>query len=280
MLKEGSGRSKRDDGRRQMANVLCSEELSRLLAGGVIGRRVEVHRIIDSTNVRARQMAALGEPHGTLVCARQQTGGKGRMGRQFYSPEDAGIYMSLILRPALPAARSVMITSMTAVAVARAIERLAEVQVEIKWVNDLYINGKKAGGILCEAELDCANGTLEYAVVGIGVNVAAMKFPKELSEIATSIGNEWPGEVSRNRLVAEICREIEALYPQLSSGAFLPESRRRSNVIGRRVIVIRGNERFTAKALDIDDDGGLFVETEAGRYSLQSGEISLRWEEN
>lgn len=278
MLKEGAGGSKRDDNRRQASDVLCSEEISRLLAGGVIGRKAEVHRVIDSTNVRARQMASLGEPHGTLVCARQQTGGKGRMGRSFYSPEDSGIYMSLILRPTLPAARSVMITSMTAVAVARAIERLADVQVEIKWVNDLYISGKKVGGILCEAELDCANGMLEYAVVGIGVNVAAMKFPEELSEIATSIGNEGPCEVSGNRLVVEICREMEALYPQLSSGAFLSESRRRSNVIGRRVIVIRGNQCFVAKALDIDDDGGLVVETESGRCSIQSGEISLRWE--
>ena len=212
-----------------------------------------------------------GAPHGTLICAREQASGRGRFGRAFYSPAESGVYMSLILRPQLPAERSVLLTSMTAVAVARAIERLADVEVKIKWVNDLFIGDRKVCGILCEAGMDFESGQLEYAVVGIGVNTARAAFPAELAAVATSVGNACGSDVSNNRLIAEICNEMEALYPELASGEFMAESRARSNVVGRRVMVARGEERFTATALDIDEQGGLVVRTEAG-----GGDTALR----
>ena len=187
--------------------------------------------------------------------------------------------MSLILRPDLPAEKAVMITSMTAVAVARAIERLADVQVQIKWVNDLYIEGKKVCGILCEAGMDFERGRLEYAVVGIGVNTARAEFPDEIKEIATSVGNVCGKDISNNRLIAEICNCMEEMYGQLEDGAFMAESRRRSNVIGRNVVVLRGDERIPAKALDIDDEGSLVVETADGIVHVHSGEVSVRWED-
>lgn len=241
------------------------------------GQRIEAHEEIDSTNTRAKQLAMQGAEHGTLVCARRQTSGRGRFGRHFHSPEDSGIYMSLILRPQLGAERAVMITSMVAVAVARAIERLSDVQAQIKWVNDVYINGRKTCGILCEAGLDFESQQLEYAVVGIGVNVAKMEFPEELKSIATSIGNESDVKVSGMRLIAEICNEMEQMYPQLATGAFMPESRARSNVIGRQILVLRGDEQFAAEAVDIDDQGGLVIRTAEGLQTVQSGEISVRW---
>lgn len=241
------------------------------------GQRIETHEEIDSTNTRAKQLAMQGAEHGTLVCARRQTSGRGRFGRHFHSPEDSGIYMSLILRPQLGAERAVMITSMAAVAVARAIERLSDVQAQIKWVNDVYINGRKTCGILCEAGLDFESQQLEYAVVGIGVNVAKMEFPEELKSIATSIGNESDVKVSGMRLIAEICNEMEQMYPQLATGAFMPESRARSNVIGRQILVLRGDEQFAAEAVDIDDQGGLVIRTAEGLQTVQSGEISVRW---
>lgn len=259
-------------------DAVSESGIAHWLSTQTLGRQTEVHAVIDSTNNRAKALAVQGAQHGTLVCARSQTQGRGRLGRKFHSPDADGIYMSLILRPKLPAQRAVMITSMTAVAVARAIERLADVQVQIKWVNDLYIGGKKVCGILCEAGVDVESGQLEYAVVGIGVNTARAEFPEELREIATSVGNVCGAEISKNRLIAEICRCMEELYGQLEDGAFMEESRARSNVIGQDVVVLRGDERFLARAVDIDDEGSLVVETAEGIQTVHSGEVSVRWQ--
>jgi len=253
-------------------------EITRWLKPGPIGARMELHRTLDSTNTRAKAIAATGAPHGYLVIAESQSGGKGRMGRSFFSPEHSGVYITYVLRPKLLAERAVMITSMAAVAVARAIEAVAEVEVQIKWVNDLYIHGRKVCGILCEASMDFESGALEYAVLGIGVNVAAMRFPEELEAIATSIENECGRPVSRSRLIAEISNRLNELYGDLESCRFMEESRARSNVIGRDVLVLRGGERFRAHALDIDDQGRLVVQTEGGVVRVNSGEVSLKLE--
>ena len=257
-------------------NRVTQPEILRWLEADTIGAEMELHDRLDSTNTRAKALAAKGAPHGYLVIAESQSGGRGRFGRPFFSPEHSGVYVSYILRPEMTAERAVMITSLAAVAVARAIEAVADVDVRIKWVNDLYINGRKVCGILCEAGMDFESGQLEYAVLGIGVNVAAMQFPDELSEIATSIENECGAPVSRSRLIAEISNQLEALYGQLETGEFMAESRRRSNVIGQDVTVIRGDVRYDARAVDIDDQGRLVVRTESGVQRLGSGEISLK----
>jgi len=260
------------------SDVVSEAGVRRWLTAKELGQAMEIHSVIDSTNTRAKALAAQGAPHGTLVCARSQTGGRGRFGRHFHSPDAGGIYMSLILRPKLPAEKAVLITSMTAVAVARAIERLAEVDVQIKWVNDLYIEGRKVCGILCEAGMDFESGQLEYAVVGIGVNTAPAQFPEEIRDIATSVGNACGRDISKNRLIAEICGCMEELYAHLEDGSFMSESRARSNVIGRQIVVLRGGERIPARAVDIDDQGSLIVETERGIETVRSGEVSVRWE--
>ena len=255
---------------------LQEAEIARYTRSEAIGRRMEVHGRLDSTNNRAKQLAAQGAPHGYLVCADSQSGGRGRFGRAFFSPEHSGVYVSYVLRPRLPAERAVMVTSMAAVAVARAIESLAAVEVGIKWVNDLYIRGRKVCGILCEASMDFESAQLEYVVLGIGVNVARMQFPEELSGIATSIGNECGEDISRSRLIAEISNQLDALYGQLETGAFMDESRARSVVIGREVTVLRGDERFEARVVDVDDQGRLVVRTPDGISRIGAGEISLR----
>ena len=257
-------------------NRISKPQIQRWLKAETIGARMEIHDRLDSTNTRAKALAAKGAPHGYLVIAESQSGGRGRFGRPFFSPEHSGVYITYILRPELAAERAVMITSMAAVAVARAIEAVADVGVQIKWVNDLYINGRKVCGILCEASMDFESGQLEYAVLGIGVNVAAMDFPPELSDIATSIENECGRPVSRNRLIAEISNQLNALYGQLDSLEFMAESRKRSVVIGRDVQVIRGGESFPARALDIDDQGRLVIRTDAGVSRVNSGEVSLK----
>ena len=255
---------------------LNEAEIRRWLTAGELGRNLEIHDRIDSTNNRAKTLAAAGAPHGLTVIAEAQTGGKGRLGRSFFSPEEAGIYMTVILRPDCAPEQANLLTSMAAAAAARAVEKISGADVKIKWVNDLYLNGKKICGILTEAGLESGAGRLDYAVTGIGINTGITDFPPELKEIATSVGNETGISPDRNRLIAEVLNELETLYRDPDPAAFLAECRRRSNVIGRTVTVIRGNERFPARAVDIDGEGRLIVETEEGRTCLNSGEVSLK----
>ena len=255
---------------------LSAAEIRRWLTGPGTGRELEIHDLLDSTNNRAKALAAAGAAHGTAVIADSQSGGKGRLGRSFFSPEHAGIYLTVILRPDCAPDRAGLLTSLAAVAAARAVEKVSGADVKIKWVNDLYLNGKKICGILTEGGLGLEAGRLEYAVVGIGINVNRMEFPPELREIATSVGNETGTSPDRNRLIAEILNELDGLYGDLETGAFLEESRRRSNVIGREVTVIEGGKKYPAKAVDIDGQGRLVIETEEGRTCLNYGEVSLK----
>lgn len=246
--------------------------IRRHLHTAVFGREMQVAEVLPSTNTTARELAQAGAPEGTVVVAAAQTAGRGTRSRTFFSPQ-GGVYMSIILRPRQ--ADGCLITSCAAVAVARAIERLCPLTVQIKWVNDLYVGDKKLCGILTEAGFHPDN-TLDYVVLGIGVNVAAVDFPPEIAGIATSLGNEGCA-VERNALIAAILEEWEADYATISSGEFLAESRARSCVLGRRVTVTRGNEQFTAIARDISDRGHLLVETEDGAtVTLLSGEVSIR----
>ena len=248
---------------------LSEEAIRGWLTTESIGREIELHDQIDSTNRRARALAADGAPHGFAVVADSQTGGRGRRGRSFFSPRGSGIYLSLILRPDCAPDLAGMITSMTAVAAARAIEAVA----------DLYLGSRKCCGILCEAGISLETGRMDYAVAGIGINVQPMDFPPELAEIATSIGNETGRSYDRNRLIAEICNQAERVWGQLETGEFLAESRSRSNVIGHRVTVLEGEKQYTATALDLDDRGRLAVRRGNEVILLDYGEVSLRREE-
>ncbi|MFQ9991902.1 biotin--[acetyl-CoA-carboxylase] ligase [Ruthenibacterium lactatiformans] len=143
---------------------------------------------LESTNLTAKQMAAAGAPHGTLVVADSQTAGRGRRGRSFASPPGTGLYLSMVLRSALPMQSAVLVTSAAAVAVCRAVERAAGKRLDIKWVNDLFYRGKKCCGILTEAAADVETGGVDYLVVGIGLNLLPPEggWPEELAEIAAS----------------------------------------------------------------------------------------------
>ena len=256
---------------------LFAAKIAEGLKTNEFARRMELHPVIDSTNNRAREAAADGVPHGYLVAAEAQTAGRGRMGRSFLSPPGSGVYLSYVLRPAVSPEKAALVTSLAAVAVARAVESLTPAEVRIKWVNDLYLNGRKFCGILSEAGFSQRAERLEYVILGIGVNVKPMLFPPELREIATSLGNETGLDLSRNLLVAEITNQLEQLYGALESGAFLEESRRRSNVIGQQVLVIDGARQYPALATAIDDQGRLVVRIADGTVSaLGCGEVSLK----
>lgn len=254
-----------------MENV-TEAAVKRHLHTTVFGRNLQVAAVLPSTNTTARELAQNGAPEGTAVVAAAQTAGRGTRARSFFSPQ-GGVYMSVILRPR--EADGCLITSCAAVAVARAIERFCPLDVQIKWVNDLYVGGKKLCGILTEAGFTPDN-RIDFVVLGIGVNVAAVEFPSDIADIATSLGNEGC-TVDRNALIAAILEEWETAYATISSVDFLTESRARSCVLGRRITVIRGNEQFTAVAKDIDGQGHLSVLKDDGEtVTLHSGEVSIR----
>lgn len=227
---------------------------------------------VDSTNIEVRRMAQAGAPDKTVVAAEKQTGGKGRRGKTFYSPPGTGLYFSVLLRPQMTLIDATQVTCRVAVAVSRAIQKYTDEPVQIKWVNDIYIGGKKVCGILSEAASDLESGNVEFIVVGIGVNVATQEFPEEIRKIATSI----PGNVNRNQLLAEILNQMDTLFTE----DCMEEYKKRSCVLGRQIEIIYANSRETATAVDIDREGRLVVRDSFGNLKLlYSGEISIKIEE-
>lgn len=234
---------------------------------------------VDSTNTAARRLAEGGEAEGMVVIANEQTAGKGRMGRSFFSPSGSGIYMSIILRPHIPASDALLITTAAAVSVAGAIEEVTGADAQIKWVNDIYCGGKKVCGILTEASMDFESGGITYAVLGIGINLTRPQggFPGELDSVAVSVLGDSCEPDTKARLIALILEKFCFHYKELAQKHFMDEYRRRSCVIGKEVYVISSNSREEASVLEIDDDAGLVVKLKSGEVKhINSGEISIR----
>ncbi len=260
-------------------NSLSETEIKKYLRGQEFFGDLLIFSELDSTNRYLKEQAAKGAAAGTVVLAERQSAGRGRLGRSFFSPEGKGIYMSVLLRPEIELQKSVRITSMAAVAAARAIERVSGITAQIKWVNDIFLNKKKVCGILTEAGIDYEKGTLDYAVLGIGVNVGRMEFPEELAAIATSVSNECGRNVSRNELIAELLKELAYWQPSLRDGSFLVESRKRSILLGNEILVVDAlaeGGSYTARAIDLDDMGHLLIERDGKCQELNSGEVSIR----
>lgn len=242
------------------------------------GGELEVLDVVDSTNNRAKQLAAAGAPNGTLIVANQQTGGRGRRGRCFASPAGTGLYLSLIIRTPLSMECVATLTSAAAVAVCRALDRLCDKHLQIKWVNDIFKNGKKCCGILSEAEADFETGGVSYAVVGIGLNIHEPKdgFPDEIKDIAGAIFDDEEF-VPRSVLAAEIANELFAFANALPEMPFMDEYRQRSCVVGKNINIIQNANVRRAKAVAITDNGHLQVTLEDGTpEELSFGEISIR----
>lgn len=252
------------------------QKIRKFLTDSNIVKKIIILEETDSTNRVTKELAWQDEPEGTLVVANVQSAGRGRLGRSFYSPAGSGIYASLILRPNLAATQALRITSCAAVAVARAIETVTALSPQIKWVNDVYINGRKVCGILTEAAFSGQGEQMQHAILGIGVNVRKMQFPNELSSIATSLENETKESVSRSRLLAEICNEFSVFYENIEKGTFLEESKRRSFVLGKQITVHTPDGTYEAKAVDLNEEGHLIVEKNGIRECLYTGEISVR----
>ncbi|NLK74880.1 MAG: biotin--[acetyl-CoA-carboxylase] ligase [Clostridiales bacterium] len=259
-------------------DIISPQSIKPYLKGQARDFIFDIRQSVTSTNTLAKEMASKGAKEGTVIIAREQTEGRGRMGRSFYSPANTGIYFSIILRPKLTIEDSLLITTSAAVAVADAIEEVSGSKTQIKWVNDIYVSDKKVCGILTEASLNFENGGLEYAVVGIGININTDIFPDDIKTIAGSVFESKPKDIPiTSILLANIINNIASSMGSLTDKRYLDEYKRRSFLIGKPIVVFKGKDKLTAKAIDIDDKARLLVEYDDGSLeALQSGEVSVR----
>ena len=241
---------------------------------------VETSNLVTSTSTVLRAEAAKGAPEGYVLAAEAQSEGKGRLGRKWYSPPGNAAYFSVILRPKIKAENATLITVAAAVAVAKAIEYIFDVHVGIKWVNDIFLNGKKVSGILTEATLDMESGMIDSIVLGIGINVTkpTAGYPEELSDLVTAVTDRTEGRDSeRCKLIAATLDYFWHYYKNLSKRDFLSEYRKHSILIGREINVLTGSNEKSAEALAIDDECGLVVRYEDGSTeTLRYGQVSVK----
>lgn len=235
---------------------------------------------IDSTNTRARLLAAEGAPHGTVLIADHQTGGRGRRGRSFHSPAGSGIYMSVILRPDCAPTQLMHLTCAAAVAMCDAVEKSVGIRPGIKWTNDLVFGCRKIAGILTELGLN-ASGRVDYAVIGIGINCcqAEADFPEEIRGIAGSLASVTGKEIDRANVAAAMMDALWKMDACLLTGKneMIQAYRRDCITLGREISLVRGDEVRHGTALDIDDEGGLLVRFVDGHNEIvTSGEVSVR----
>ncbi len=261
------------------ADVLSENGIRKYLDASPAGNTINVYTVTDSTNIRVREAALSGAAEGFAAIAGSQTAGRGRLGRSFYSPSGTGLYLSLLLRPSsLPSKQTIKVTTLAAVAACEAIEAVSDRKAEIKWVNDIFIDGKKVSGILTEASFSLESDTAEYVILGIGFNILTPEggFPDEIKNIAGPIFAA-PQKDIRNRLAAEFINRFMNAYRTPGFAGYEEKYRRRSLAIGRSVNVLLPEGPRPALVLDVDDDCRLLVKYEDGTTDrLNSGEISIK----
>lgn len=235
---------------------------------------------LDSTNDRLKAMARQGAPHGTVLIAGRQTGGHGRLGRSFHSPEGAGIYFSILLRPHCAPAELMHLTCATAVAMCEAVEAAAGLRPGIKWTNDLVYNRRKLGGILTELGLN-SQAKVDYAIIGIGINCCQQPedLPPDIRETAGSLAMASGCEIDRSKVAAAMMEALWQLDRTLLSGkdAMLQSYRRDCITLGQDISLLRGEAVRHGHALDVDENGALVVAYPDGTVeAVNSGEVSVR----
>ena len=234
---------------------------------------IEVYDSVDSTQNVGKKLVSEHPLSHALITANSQTKGRGRYGKSFYSPEDTGIYMSLCIRVEKPIENFLSITFATAVAVSRVIERHSKKKAEIKWVNDIWIDGRKSTGILTEAVSDMESGMLGYVVIGIGMNLKTRDFPDDVKDIAFSIDDM---DICRSRLIGEIAAEVFEVAKDPDSLEIYEEYKSRSLVLGKKIWWMENGQKKAGTATDINRAGNLIVDTDEGISVLNSGEVSIR----
>ena len=232
---------------------------------------------LDSTNNYLKKLGSVGKKENQLVIALSQTGGRGRMGRTFYSPNGTGIYFSLLLHPEFSAEKSLFLTVMAAVSVAETVMNYNKNDVKIKWVNDIYIDSKKVCGILTEGAIN-SDKSLDYAVVGIGINVVVPEngFPEDIKAFATAIFQGNTEENIKEKIVAEVVNRFFKMYNGIDTD-FVKRYKEYSYLTGKEINIIQGETTRPATVIDITDDCHLLVKNENGIIEeISSGDVSVR----
>ena len=262
-------------------DLLLPSEVQIGLETEIIGKEMHYYPSVDSTNRVAKALAYHGAEEGTIVVAEEQTGGKGRLDRTFYSPRGKGIWFSVILRPKILPKDAPKCTLMAAVAVVEAMNRF-NLKAGIKWPNDIMFDGRKLVGILTEMTGEI--GKISYIVIGVGINVNINRdeFPEDLRDIAASLSEISGGEISRVKFFRAVLEEFDKLYRKIRAADFdeiFTLWKKYNITLGKNVRVISaidGLESFSGKAVDLNAEGALVVETEQGLRAVYSGDVSIR----
>jgi BirA family biotin operon repressor/biotin-[acetyl-CoA-carboxylase] ligase len=262
------------------SDLLLPEKILPHLGTQSFGRTILHHDRVASTNDLAHQLAMAGAFEGTLVLAEEQSSGRGRLGRTWSSERFSGIYASLILRPKIEPREAPILNLVAAVAVSRGIRDVVELETDIKWPNDVMVNGRKCCGILTEMSADLDK--VQFVIAGIGINVNQKNFPPELENKASSLFLKAKKEISRIEILVSVLKRFEDLY-----GEFLRQGRsvvleqwiqRSSYASGKKVIVESGNRRISGITVGLGVDGTLQVRTENGQIeTVLSGDL-VAWE--
>ncbi len=263
---------------KEVRTVFREEEVRRWLRHQELMLQIEPS--VSSTNTVLRDLAGKGAPAGLVLLAQEQTAGRGRLGRSFYSPAGTGLYLSLLLRPSCRAETAAMLTPCAAVAAAETVEELSGRTARIKWVNDVFVGGKKVCGILTEACVDSDSGRPRYVVIGLGVNVRAPEggFPEDLRGIAGAAFESGENPELRARLAAGILDRLMDFAQDPADPAIREAYRSRSMVLGQKIRVLSpGRDPVPAEAVDLGEDYSLLVRLDDGSLArLHAGEVSLR----
>lgn len=262
----------------RVPDILAPQMLSHRLYGTPFARRIYHFFKTDSTNTVAMHLGEAGEPHGTIVLAEEQTSGRGRSGRSWISEKSAGIYCSVLLRPAIPPSHAPILTLVAGLALRDASAEELDVMPDVRWPNDLLASGKKFAGIL--TEMHAEPDRVHYAVVGLGINVNQSKMPEPLAESATSLRIETGKSHSRLEMLIRLLRQLDRYYNQFLAEGASPILRRFAQVSsyfkGKRVRITTAAETFTGTTAGLDSSGVLRVVRDDGRGTelVLSGDVA------
>ena len=261
-------------------DVLHADDLlSRLGKTKVIGRDIRVFQETTSTNDIVDKLARDGVKEGVVVFAESQSKGRGRLGRKWVSPARKGLWFSVLLRPELPPQHATRLTVASATALRRAIETETGLKAEIKWPNDILVNGKKVAGIL--TEMNAEPDRVKYIILGIGVdvNLNSGDFPAELRKLASSLKAELGKPVPRAELAVQILKELDADYCRICTEKFpalADEWEEHGTTIGQTVAIRIGDREIRGRAESLGEDGAMLVRTEHGHLErVVGGDVTL-----
>jgi BirA family biotin operon repressor/biotin-[acetyl-CoA-carboxylase] ligase len=255
------------------------EKLMSLLETEYIGRETHYFQKLSSTNTAAKEQAEKGGKEGTVIISETQAQGHGRLNRPWISPR-GGVWLSIILRPEIAPEEAPKITLITSVAVARTLDRLYDLKPEVKWPNDVLVDGKKICGILTEASTSGKKVSIIVVGIGINANFTLEALPDNLRTAATTLKEVVKRNVDREKLVCALLKEFEECYELFRARKFealLEEWRKMTVFLGKRVEIVSFGESWVGRAIDVDASGALIVELEHGeRKRVLSGDVIVR----